>query len=107
MGLPDFRVKGEFLEADNVITLRNAKCFKDRQTGLLKITIDQWGKVVHDTEDKIEEVNLENNFSLPKPKPEKKPEVEEVDVKEEKPQKEEKEEEPKETLEVEVVETEK
>ncbi len=68
MSLPEFHVPEEeedFLKADNVVTLRNAHCFKERDTGLVKMTVDRWGKIVHDVDSTLEEVNLDKNFSIP------------------------------------------
>jgi len=44
--VPDFRVDEKLLLVDNVLVLRNAKCYKDRESNAIKITIDRWGKVL-------------------------------------------------------------
>ena len=67
--VPDFLLKGEnFLENDNIIMIRNGKCFT--REGSLKITIDKWGKLTHEAEAEVAEVDTENNLSIAKPKPE-------------------------------------
>ena len=34
------------MKEGNYIILKNARCFKDKDTGEVKITVDKWGKIL-------------------------------------------------------------
>ena len=39
------------LEVDDIACLRNAKCYKNKETGQKTITFDRWGKITKEETD--------------------------------------------------------